>query len=102
MTSGRQQQLGGRTPPARATLVLSAGLAVVLPGIIGGCGLDEWARNGGRVGPNYKAPPVAVAENWIDYQDPRVKSQEQDLSHWWNVFDDPVLNGMLNQAYEQN
>src|SRR5688500_5366791 len=67
-----------------------------------GCGLPEWARDGAKVGPNYKPPPVAVAQNWIDYQDPRVKSEEQDLSHWWEVFDDPALNSLLNEASEQN
>src|SRR5690606_25004171 len=71
---------------------------VVLPG----CGLGEWARNGGKVGPNYSPPPVAVASNWIDYQDPRLQSEEQDLSRWWSVFNDPILNALVDEAYEQN
>jgi NodT family efflux transporter outer membrane factor (OMF) lipoprotein len=83
------------TAPAALVLVL-----VVL--VLSGCGLPEWARNGGKVGPNYKVPPAEVAANWIDYQDPRVTSEEQDLSHWWGVFADPVLDSLITQAYEQN
>ena len=76
--------------------------SVTLPLVLCGCGLDEWARNGGKLGPNYVTPRTAVAQNWIDYQDPRLKSQEQDLGRWWDVFHDPVLNSLIEQAYEQN
>src|SRR5215210_3154082 len=31
-----------------------------------GCGLGEWARNGFKVGPNYKTPPAPIASQWID------------------------------------
>ena len=77
---------------------MSVLLALFLPG----CGLGEWARNGGKVGPNYSVAPTAVAANWIDYQDPRVKSEEQDLSHWWGVFGDPVLDSLVDEAVRQN
>jgi len=68
-----------------------------------GCsGLKEWAHNGGKVGPNYVTPPAAVAANWIDYQDPRIKSEQQDVSHWWGVFGDPVLDSLIDEACKQN
>src|SRR5436190_15305206 len=62
--------------------------------VLGGCGLGEWLHNGLKVGPNYKPLPAAVASDWIDYKDPRVTTQEQDLSRWWTVFRDPVLDGL--------
>jgi NodT family efflux transporter outer membrane factor (OMF) lipoprotein len=74
----------------------------VLPMLLCGCGLSEWAKNGGKVGPNYTPPPVAVAEHWIDYRDPRLKSEGQDLSRWWSVFEDPVLDSLIDEAYQQN
>jgi NodT family efflux transporter outer membrane factor (OMF) lipoprotein len=43
-----------------------------------------------------------VASEWIDYHDPRVKSEEVNLSQWWRVFDDPVLDRLIEMAYEQN
>jgi NodT family efflux transporter outer membrane factor (OMF) lipoprotein len=77
-------------------------LWVLLPLVLCGCGLDEWARNGGKVGPNYTIAPTAVAANWIDYQDPRVTSEEQDLSYWWTVFEDPILDSLVQDAVRQN
>lgn len=88
----------------RRRSVTPLGVAVaILPLILAGCGLDEWAHNGGKVGPQYTPPRVAVAANWIDYQDPRVKSGgQQDFGHWWRVFEDPVLNSLVEEAYHQN
>jgi outer membrane protein TolC len=81
-----------------------AHFSIVMVMVMSGCGLDEWARNGAKVGPNYQTPPAAVARNWIDYQDQRVSSaqHEQDLSQWWNVFNDPALTGMIDHALRQN
>lgn len=70
--------------------------------LVSGCSLQEWVDNGFKVGPNYSRPPVAVASEWIDYRDPRVKSAEQDLSEWWQVFNDPTLNSLIETAYQQN
>jgi len=83
-------------------LTCGAVASVIAAMIIGGCGLGEWARNGAKVGPNYKPPVVAVAFNWIDYRDPRLEHANADLARWWGVFNDPVLNSLIDQAYAQN
>jgi NodT family efflux transporter outer membrane factor (OMF) lipoprotein len=62
----------------------------------------DWWRNGFKVGPDYCPPAAPVASQWIDYEDPRVKSEEQQLTHWWTVFNDPVLNSLIQTAYQQN
>jgi NodT family efflux transporter outer membrane factor (OMF) lipoprotein len=67
-----------------------------------GCGLNQWVHNCFKVGPNYSRPPAETASEWIDYRDPRVKSQEQDMSEWWDTFNDPVLNSLIETAYQQN
>lgn len=87
-----------RRPPATLRLASYLSLVLVLPG----CHLKEWVRNGYKVGPNYCRPQAPVASEWIDYRDPRVKSEEVDLSEWWRVFNDPVLNNLIESAYEQN
>lgn len=93
MPKGRRRREG--IPLAVAATLLAAALP--------GCsGLSEWSRNGGKVGPNYAVPPSDAAENWIDYQDPRVTSASQDLAYWWRVFDDPVLDALIADACEQN
>jgi NodT family efflux transporter outer membrane factor (OMF) lipoprotein len=62
----------------------------------------DWWRNGFKVGPNYSPPPAPVASQWIDYANPRVKSEEQQLCQWWSVFNDPILNRLIQTAYQQN
>jgi NodT family efflux transporter outer membrane factor (OMF) lipoprotein len=64
--------------------------------------LTEYVQNGFKVGPNYRTPPAAVANNWIDASDKRVRTESDDLSKWWTVFNDPVLNDLICDAYHQN
>jgi NodT family efflux transporter outer membrane factor (OMF) lipoprotein len=68
-----------------------------------GCtSLSEYVHNGFKVGPNYQTPEAAVASNWIDASDKRVRTESDDLSKWWTVFNDPVLNDLICDAYQQN
>src|SRR5579871_1519364 len=68
-----------------------------------GCtSLAEYVQNGFKVGPNYCTPNAAVANNWIDASDKRVRTDSDDLSKWWTVFNDPVLNDLIGTAYHQN
>jgi NodT family efflux transporter outer membrane factor (OMF) lipoprotein len=64
--------------------------------------LAEYVQNGFKVGPNYRTPDAAVAGNWIDASDKRVRTDSDDLSKWWTVFNDPVLNDLICYAYNQN
>jgi NodT family efflux transporter outer membrane factor (OMF) lipoprotein len=64
--------------------------------------LTEYIQNGFKVGPNYRKPAAAVASNWIDASDKRVRTESDDLSQWWTVFNDPVLNDLVCYAYNQN
>jgi NodT family efflux transporter outer membrane factor (OMF) lipoprotein len=43
-----------------------------------------------------------VAKDWIDANDQRVRTASNDLSKWWTVFNDPVLNSLICYAYGQN
>ncbi|HEV8060086.1 MAG TPA: efflux transporter outer membrane subunit [Gemmataceae bacterium] len=69
------------------------------------CGCTSWREyvdNGFKVGPNYRKPPAPVAKDWIDASDQRVRGQSDDLSKWWTVFNDPVLDSLVCDAYRQN
>jgi NodT family efflux transporter outer membrane factor (OMF) lipoprotein len=55
------------------------------------------------VGPDYiKPPPAPQQKTWIEQKDPMIKTEPADLSNWWEVFGDPVLDSLVDQAYQQN
>jgi NodT family efflux transporter outer membrane factor (OMF) lipoprotein len=67
-----------------------------------GCGLPQWAHNKLRVGPNYCPPAVSIADNWIDTGDDHVLPLPPDHPDWWSVFQDPVVNDLVQSSIEQN
>ena len=68
-----------------------------------GCtSLRDYVHNGFKVGPQYETPPAPLASQWIDENDARLRTDEADLSSWWGVFDDPLLNNIMVDAYQQN
>jgi NodT family efflux transporter outer membrane factor (OMF) lipoprotein len=86
----------------RPTLAaLTAVVAVIASS--GGCtSFGDYVRNGFKVGPNYCPPAAPVTPHWLDAADARLHQQSQDLSHWWLVFNDPVLNRLIFCASQQN
>ena len=93
--------LRGWAKPCRLTLVTSLILAM-LPLMAGCGGLREWYHNGFKVGPNYCTPSAATAEYWIDADNPRLKSLEDNNAHWWTVFNDPTLDYLVASAADEN
>ena len=78
----------------------TAGLALLVS--CGCTGLREWANNGFLVGPNYCKPAAPIANEWIDSKTPGVVSALSDRADWWSAFNDPVLNSLVEQGYQQN
>ena len=54
---------------------------------------------GCAVGPDYKRPSVDIPQNWR-FEDKEAK----DLANtaWWQQFDDPVLNELIQIALQEN
>ena len=77
-------------------------LAVALLVVSGCAPLKNWVRNGFKVGPNYGRPAASVADDWIDTDDQRVRTELPDNPMWWEAFDDPTLNELVQSVYEQN
>ncbi len=68
-----------------------------------GCtGVKQYVHNRFKVGPNYAGADATVAETWIDESDKLVRQESSDLSRWWSVFQDPVLDGLIESAQNQN
>ncbi len=55
-----------------------------------------------KVGPNYARPPAELNQNWLEAQDHRVKTEPGEYRAWWQVFKDPILDGLIQTAYRQN
>jgi NodT family efflux transporter outer membrane factor (OMF) lipoprotein len=91
------------TLPAIRQISLHCNLLVAVAMCCCGCTpMTEYFQNGFKVGPNYRTPKAAVASDWIDASDKRVRTGSDDLSTWWTVFNDPVLNDLVRDAYRQN
>jgi len=55
-----------------------------------------------KVGPNFTPPSVAVSQTWLEADDQRAKAEATEYRDWWQVFNDPVLNGFIDRAYKEN
>jgi NodT family efflux transporter outer membrane factor (OMF) lipoprotein len=41
-------------------------------------------------------------KDWIEREDPRIRSEQADLAAWWKRFNDPVLDTLIERASRQN
>jgi NodT family efflux transporter outer membrane factor (OMF) lipoprotein len=71
-----------------ARLVLAATVALLCDGCL--------------VGPDFSSPSAPVAQKWLESNDPSVNTRDQEYRDWWTVFHDPVLNRLIETAYNQN
>ncbi|MGD8777137.1 MAG: hypothetical protein PVF44_17645, partial [Syntrophobacterales bacterium] len=58
--------------------------------------------SGCMVGPDFVKPDAQMEEGWLQQQDLRIKSEPADFSEWWVVFDDAVLDDLIEIASRQN
>ena len=68
-------------------------LVTVLVIMVAGCA---------KLGPNFRLPEAPVAEQWIDAGDPALKTEAPSDPAWWQAFNDPVLDQLIDTAYKQN
>ena len=54
------------------------------------------------VGPDFSSPSAPVADKWLEANNPSVDTRNQEYRDWWKVFHDPVLNRLIEIAYNQN
>ncbi len=64
-----------------------------LIGVLSGCQM---------VGPEYTRPDAPVAEQWSETAENASSSERFDYEKWWSVFNDEVLNSLIDTAYKQN
>lgn len=54
------------------------------------------------LGPNYRRPVVNAGEDWIESSDVAVLGDQQQFHDWWSVLGDPMLDELVQAAYQQN
>jgi len=71
---------------------VSATLGAGLIGLLAGC----------TVGPEFTTPSSEVAAAWTQASDPRVETGDAVDTLWWKVFNDPLLDRLVELAYANN
>ena len=69
------------------------------------CGLLAamlWLSGCTMVGPDFVKPEAPVQTEWLESRNPDIKTEPADYREWWTVFNDPVLNSLVADAYQQN
>ena len=59
------------------------------------------ASSGCKVGPDFHQPESPVAEHWIG-EPPGSTPEPVDTAHWWTLFHDATLDGLIDTAYHNN
>ena len=54
------------------------------------------------VGPDFLRPSTKLSSEWLEAGDPRIIAAPATYREWWKAFDDPVLEHLIQTAYEQN
>jgi len=84
---------GGR--PALPGLVARRTLACALL-------LAALGASGCLVGPDFKRPEAPVSSAWLGAATPAVLTDELRVERWWDVFGDPALSVLVEQAFREN
>jgi NodT family efflux transporter outer membrane factor (OMF) lipoprotein len=54
------------------------------------------------VGPDFLRPSTKVSEQWIEADNPHLENAPATYREWWKAFNDPVLDDLIQSAYQQN
>jgi NodT family efflux transporter outer membrane factor (OMF) lipoprotein len=55
-----------------------------------------------KVGPDFVKPDAPIADGWTEVGELQLNATQTDHANWWEAFDDPVLDKVINEAYNQN
>jgi multidrug efflux system outer membrane protein len=57
---------------------------------------------GCTVGPDYKRPDLLTPSTWNEAQQTGIDATGTDLERWWTVFQDPLLDSLVERAVRSN
>ncbi|MBL4743930.1 MAG: efflux transporter outer membrane subunit [Cycloclasticus sp.] len=62
-------------------------------GVISGCQM---------LGPDFMRPDAPISEQWSEAIDNKTTAENVDYEQWWRIFNDDVLNSLIDTARKQN
>ncbi len=89
-----------RQPKSNAVLAFIIALLLLVS--LGCTGIKEYWHNGFKVGPNFTPPTAPTECQWIDAANKQLQGDPAQIRDWWTIFNDPILNGLIDTAYGQN
>lgn len=69
--------------------VIWAGLVL---GLLTGCSL--------KIGPDFAEPEIPTSSDWLNAG--KTEMKKGPVRNWWTLFDDPILNRLIDRAYKNN
>jgi NodT family efflux transporter outer membrane factor (OMF) lipoprotein len=54
------------------------------------------------VGPDFLRPSTKLSDQWLEVDDSRVATAPAAYREWWKAFNDPVLEELIQAAYQEN
>ncbi len=81
-----------KTPDSTLASIRSATVAVLLSATVG-CA---------PVGPDFVRPEVQLSPEWLEAEQQQFDQEAAELLDWWKILNDPVLDRLIDKAYEQN
>ncbi len=85
LTSIRQRFAVVRPGPAISLVIFALSLAGCL-----------------KLGPDFVRPETPLATNWMGADNGQITNEPVNYRDWWRVFDDPVLDRLIDTAYREN
>jgi NodT family efflux transporter outer membrane factor (OMF) lipoprotein len=61
-----------------------------------------WITACTTVGPDFVQPEAPVNDQWLDDDAEHFRVTPQELTEWWRVFEDPVLEELVRLTHERN
>lgn len=81
-------------PPVRGGRGRLSGIMLMMgASMVGGCAL---------IGPDFETPTADLESSWLESKDSRMNHKSSDFRDWWKLFKDPLLDGLIQNAYNQN
>ncbi len=66
---------------------------LLIAATLGGCAM---------VGPDFDLPPTELSDSWSEEAKEGLSTAVPEQADWWKAFNDPGLNLLIDEAYQQN